>query len=60
MGVRPSTYMLTTVNSSLLTKPELDQFWNQESLGILETPPASDDDQAMVHFNQTVQFTEGR
>ena len=33
MGIRLTTHMLTTVKSSLLTKPNLDWFWNLESLG---------------------------
>ena len=60
MGIRLTTHMLTTVDSSLLTKPNLDRFWNLESLGIVESPLTSDDDQAIDHFNKTVQFTEGR
>ena len=60
MGIRLTTHMLTTVDSSLLTKPNLDRFWNLESLGIAESPLTSDDDQAIDHFNKTVQFTEGR
>jgi len=38
----------------------LDQFWNLEALGITESPSASDDDQAIAHFNQMVHFAEGR
>ena len=60
MGIRLTTHMLTTVDSSLLTKPNLDRFWNLESLGIADSPVISDDDQAIDHFNKTVQFVEGR
>ena len=60
MGIRLTTHMLTTIDSSLLTKPNLERFWNLESLGIAESPLTSDDDQAIDHFNKTVQFTEGR
>ena len=60
MGIRLITHVLTTVNSLLLTKPNLDWFWNLESLGIAESPLTSDDDQAINHFNKTVQFMEGR
>ena len=47
--------MLITVDSSLLTKPNLNRFWN-----LAESPLTSDDNQVIDHFNKTVQFTEGR
>ena len=34
-----------------MTKPNLDRFWNLESLGIVESPLTSDDGQAINHFN---------
>jgi len=57
MGVKPSTHMFTTIDSSLLTKPNPDRFWSLVSLGIAESSSTSDDEQAIV---QTVQFIEGR
>ena len=66
MGVAPtnvdtSTHnMLTSVESSITAKPNLELFWNLESLGITESPLTCDDDLALDHFNKTVKFEEGR
>ena len=43
-----------------LTKPDFEQFWNLESLGITESPSTSDDDIALDKFNKSVIFTKGR
>ena len=42
------------------TKPDFEQFWNLESLGITESPSKSDDDIALDKFNKSVTFTKGR
>ena len=56
-----ATHMFTGVNSSILMgKPNLDHFWNLESIGIAESPSTSDDDQALSKFGETVKFAEGR
>ena len=43
-----------------VTKPDLNQFWDLESLGITESPSTSDDDIALEKFNKSVKFTNGR
>ena len=43
-----------------LTKPDLEQFWSLESLGITESPSRSDDDIALNKFNKSVTFIMGR
>ena len=53
-GVKSTTHMLTSADTSLFTKPNLEQFWDLESLGIRESPTTSDDDQALSNFNKTV------
>ena len=60
LGVKVTTHMFSTVDAPLLTRPNLDQFWNLESIGITESPSSSDDDQALEIFNQTVKFTGSR
>jgi len=66
MGVAPTETdtatrnILTSVESSIATKPNLEMFWNLESLGITESPSTCDDDLALDHFNNTVKFVEGR
>lgn len=59
-GVKPTTHMLSSVDAPLFTQPNLEQFWDLESLGIKESPTTLDDDQAIAQFNKTVMFKEGR
>ena len=59
-STRVTTHMCSTVDVSLLARPNLDQFWNLESMGITESPSSSDDDKALESFNQTVKFTSDR
>ncbi|XP_068759056.1 uncharacterized protein [Montipora capricornis] len=71
----PSISMLTYTSSpvnahlaaqfnvqTLLTeqKPQLDDFWKLETLGISEPVSVNDDDQALQKFNDTVRFEDGR
>ena len=58
-GVKSTTHMLTSIDDSLFTKPNLQQFWDLESLGKRELPTTSDDDQALSHFNKTVVLADG-
>ena len=41
-------------------KPQLDDFWKLETLGISEPVSVNDDDQALQKFNDTVRFEDGR
>ena len=59
-NINTTTHMCSTVDASLLARPNLDQFWNLESIGITESPSSYDDDKALESFNQTVKFTGGR
>ena len=43
-----------------LAKPDLDIFWNLESIGIMDSPVKSDDDKALEMFNNTIKFDNGR
>ena len=66
MGVTPTNTdtathnMLTSVESAIATKPNLELFWNLESLGITESPLTCDDDLALDHFNKTAKLVDGR
>ena len=60
MNMKASTHMLSNVDSSLVTKPNLDIFWNLELIGIMDSPLTSDDDKALEMFNSTVKFDNGR
>jgi len=59
-GIKPSTHMFSIVDSSIVDKPNLDIFWNFESIGIVDSPLTSNDDQALKTFNSTVKFDNGR
>ena len=52
--------MLTSTNLSLELQPNLECFWNLESIGIKESPIAVDDDKAIDNFNKTIKFADGR
>ncbi|XP_068735663.1 uncharacterized protein [Montipora capricornis] len=41
-------------------KPQLDDFWKLETLGISEPVSVNDDDLALQKFNDTVRFEDGR
>ena len=51
--------MLSSIDLSL-AKPNLDIFWNLESIGIMDSPVKSDDDKALEMFNNTIKFDNGR
>ena len=55
---KSNSFVCTAVMS--VTKPDLNQFWDLESLGITESPSTSDDDIALEKFNKSVKFTNGR
>ena len=59
-GIKVTTHMLSSVDTPLLTKPTLDQFWDLESIGIIEPLSTPDDDQALESFNQSVKFSNNR
>ena len=59
-SMKASTYMLCNPDSSLIDKPRLDIFWNLESIGIMDSPLTSDDNQALEMFNNTVKFDNGK
>ena len=58
-NIKASTHMLSNIDLAL-TKPDLDIFWNLESIGIMDSPVTSDNDKALENFNNTVQFADGR
>lgn len=55
---KPHSSVCTALMS--VTKPDLEQFWDLESLGITDSLSTSDDDIALEKFNKSVQFTNGR
>ena len=47
-GIKITTHMLSSVDTPLLRKSTLDQFWDLKSTGITEPLSTSDDDQALT------------
>jgi len=50
----------TSLDQSLRSPVELEDFWNIEAIGIKDSPFASSDEKAMHKFKETVQFHDGR
>jgi hypothetical protein len=42
------------------SKTELEDFWNIESIGIVDKHSTSDDVIAMEHFKETIRYNENR
>lgn len=51
--------MLTSVDSSVPTKPDLEDFWNVETIGIKDHEQ-NDNDRANTLFQESLRFEEGR
>lgn len=59
-GMKTTTHMFSNVDSPFVNKPNLDLFWNLESIGITNLPLTTDDKQALEIFNSTVKFENGK
>ncbi|XP_060597241.1 uncharacterized protein LOC132751136 [Ruditapes philippinarum] len=55
-----NTSLFADVDSVVPVKPNLEDFWNVESIGIIEKQNISDDEHAMKMFQDTIQFENGR
>ncbi len=54
------TEMCSSVDSVIPVKPDLEDFWNIESIGITNTPSQSGDSKAMNNFKDTLLFKDQR
>ena len=52
--------MFASVDTVIPTKPDLDDFWNVEGIGITVNPNCSDNERALEQFNETLKFEDGR
>ena len=52
--------MVTTQSKHATSYPDIDEFWNLESIGITDCPVEDDDTVAQDAFDDTVVFHEGR
>lgn len=48
------------VDNTIKTKPDIQDFWNIEAIGITDNPSLSDDEKAMTNFQDTLIFQDGR
>lgn len=55
-----ATEDLTTIDSVVPTKPDLEDFWNVEGIGIIDNPQCSDNESALRKFHDTLKFENGR
>ena len=51
---------LLTPDMSLPTKPNLEEFWKLETIGIMDSPVDSDDVRTLKHFNETLKYENNR
>ena len=49
-GLNIGTQVFTSIDDAVPTKPELEDFWNTESIGVTDKPNVKDDEVAMETF----------
>ena len=54
------TNFLTCLDKSLPMKPNLEDFWKLEPIGINDSSVESDNDAALKKFSETLKYDEGR
>ena len=54
------TTFLTGLDKSLPLKPNVEDFWRLESIGISDSPVDSDNDVALKKFKETLKYEQGR
>lgn len=58
--IEKETNLFTCADKSLPTKPNLEDFWRLESIGIYDAPVDSKDNKVLQHFNETLKYENGR
>ena len=59
-GIVNKTTFLTCLDKSLTIKPNLEDFWKLESIGINYSPVESENDVALKKLNETLKYDKGR
>ena len=59
-GTDYETTFLTCLYKSLPMKPNLEDVWNLESIGINDSPVESDNDVALKKFSEVLKYYEER
>lgn len=52
--------LFSEVDRSLPNKPDIEDFWNMEAIGITDSDSLSRDETAMKHFQENIMFEDGR
>ena len=60
MGTRETNEIFGNIDLSIMHKPNLEQFWNLEYIGITDSPRTLDDDKALESFEETVRYENNR
>ena len=55
-GTNIGTNVFTSLDDSVPTKPELEDFWNIESIGVTDKSNVKDDDIAMEKITNALKF----
>ena len=58
--IHKETTFLTCVDKSLPMKPNLEDFWKLETIGISDSPDQCDNDVALKKFSETLKYIQGR
>ena len=58
--IQRESSMLTQADKSLPLKPNMEDFWNLESIGINDCPVELDDNIALNKFKETLRYENGR
>ena len=57
--IHKETTFLTCVDKSLPMKPNLEDFWKLETIGISDSPDQCDNDVALKKFSETLKYDQG-
>ena len=47
-------------DAEMIKKPNLEDFWKLETIGITDTPVVSEDEKAISEFNKSIKLINGR
>ena len=59
-GIENETTFMTCLDKSLPTKPNIEDFWILEAIGITDSPVESGNEIAQKKFSETLQYEQGR
>ena len=59
-NILPEIHQFTPIESSLQPAPDIDNFWNLETISIIPPKKTKNDDGVMEHFNNTVIQENGK